>query len=429
MTIVKINNFKIIYNRVKGSETTLVEAYINNGSIFETRDNVGISHLLEHIVTEGWKKCNGPCSQYWAKRGVTTNASTGQTFVNYYMHGLKKYSVEMMDYIAGIAMRPIMTQERIKKEKKAVKNELIMNKSFPDIKLYNKLNSILFKLEGLQLQDDVDYQLDLLNSFTKKQLQDWLDLYYVPGNIIFIVNGDISVKSIERIFKKKLNKYKQNNVLKPQLDIFKIGLKVERVHTRKKAATIFFAFPSPLSQQNKEIHLIKLFEKLVNSDVTSILFDKLREKENLIYNLTFEEFVYGYGSYIIIKTQCENKDIKKVILFTIEILKKISNGSFDKNGKRLKSIKELYTVDYHNTCKKNLSDVSTFMGEQYINQINNPENTQIYNFDEIKEIVKKISFIEFVNFVKKLLIFGNLKIVYESSTEVPNLQSLVQDKI
>jgi predicted Zn-dependent peptidase len=429
MTIIKINNFKIIYNRVKKSKTTLVEAYINNGSIFETRENAGISHLLEHIVTEGWKKCGGPCSQYWSKRGVTTNASTGQTFVNYYMHGLEKYSDDMMEYIAGIAMKPIMTQKRICKEKKAVRNELLMNKTFPDIEIFDALNKILFKLEGLKLQDDIDHQLKLLSKFNKKDLREWLDTYYVPGNIIFVVSGDISIKSIERIFKKKLNKFKENKVMKPQLDIFKVGLHISRVKTSKKGATVLFAFPSPLSQQNDEIHLIKLFEKLVNSDVTSILFDKLREKENLIYNLQVEEFVYGYGSYIVIKTQCENKDIEKVILFTIEVLKKISSGKFDKTGKLLKSIKELYLVDYYNTCKKDLSSLSTLIGEQYINQINNTNTTKVYDFEEITNKIRKVSSIEFINFVKKLLIFGNLKIIYQSSKEIPNLQSLVQDKI
>ena len=98
--IIHINDFTIILNHNKLSKTTMVESYISHGFINENVENAGISHLLEHMVTEGWKKCTEKgCSDYWKKKGVLTNASTGQTNVRYYMHGLSKFSKEMIDYM------------------------------------------------------------------------------------------------------------------------------------------------------------------------------------------------------------------------------------------------------------------------------------------------------------------------------------------
>ena len=78
----------------------MVESFISSGFINENKENAGISHLLEHVVTEGWKKCGRKgCQEYWKKRGVLTNASTGQTTIQYYMHGLEEYAEEMVDYI------------------------------------------------------------------------------------------------------------------------------------------------------------------------------------------------------------------------------------------------------------------------------------------------------------------------------------------
>ena len=54
--IIKINDFQIVLNKNRKSKTTMVEAYISNGFIHENRDNAGITHLLEHIITESWKK-------------------------------------------------------------------------------------------------------------------------------------------------------------------------------------------------------------------------------------------------------------------------------------------------------------------------------------------------------------------------------------
>tara|TARA_B100000674_G_C37967186_1_gene975197 strand:- start:455 stop:1738 length:1284 start_codon:yes stop_codon:yes gene_type:complete len=424
--IIKINNFTIIYNKTN-SDTTLVEAYVNNGAIYENKNNVGISHLLEHIVCEGWKKCDGPCSIYWSKRGVQTNASTGQTYVNYYMHGLNKYSSEMMDYIAGIAMKPIITKKRLQKEKAAVRNELAMHKTHPELELYCELNKILFNIPGLQFQDDLDLQLEILKKFTLKDVEDWLNKFHLPGNIVFVVSGNVSKDLVKKIFKKKLKKYKGNSNIQHSLDIFQLGVQIKYVKNKKmKNSKIFFAFPSPLSQKDKEIHFIKLFEKLINSETTSILFRQLREKKDLVYNITIDDSVHGYGSYIVIKTQCANNDILEVVSTTLQVLKDMSIGKLKKDN--LKHIIELYLVEYYNTCKNN-NNISSLLGEQYINQINDIDNATIYTYKEITKILKKIKYDEFIVFIKKLLIFANLKIVYQGKQEYPNLLTLVQRKM
>ena len=112
---VKFNNFIILLNTNKHAKTVLVESYINNGAVDEKKENLGISHLLEHICTDGWSKCRNNCSEFWKKRGVVLNASTGQTYVNYFIKGLPKYLDEMISYIISISTSPIINKNRIKK--------------------------------------------------------------------------------------------------------------------------------------------------------------------------------------------------------------------------------------------------------------------------------------------------------------------------
>ena len=115
--VININDFKVILNYDPNSKTTMVESYISSGFINENIENAGISHLLEHVVTEGWKKCGkAGCQSYWKKKGVLTNASTGQTTIQYYMHGLKEYANNMVDYIVSISIDPEITKSRMIKK-------------------------------------------------------------------------------------------------------------------------------------------------------------------------------------------------------------------------------------------------------------------------------------------------------------------------
>ena len=419
--IIKVNNFTIIYNNFPKSKTTLVEAYVNNGCIFENKKNAGISHLLEHIVCEGWGKCKGPCIDYWKKRGVQTNASTGQTHINYYMHGLTKYAEEMMDYICGISMKPIITKKRVEKEKIAVKNELFSHLDYPEVEMYNALNKVLFKNGGLQYQDDLKLQVNNLKNLDLKQLKEWTHKFYQPGNMIFVVSGNVKKSTVENIFKKKLSKYKNNSTISHPTNLFKQGNQIKYVKdTSAKGTTIHFIFPSQLTQKDKEIHFLQLFAKLVNSEITSILFKVLREKNSLIYTLRFEENIYGYGSYILLKTQCkEGKLTKKVVDLTMKTLKNLVNGKFD--HQYLNYIKELYLVEYLNKCQ-NPVRVSSSLGEQYINQIHNISKAEIYTHDKIAKMIEKLSFDKFIDFIKKILIFDNMKIIYRGPEKVSNLR-------
>ena len=55
--MIKMKGFVIIINHRPQAKTVLVESYINHGMADEETANMGISHLLEHICTDGWKKC------------------------------------------------------------------------------------------------------------------------------------------------------------------------------------------------------------------------------------------------------------------------------------------------------------------------------------------------------------------------------------
>ena len=67
------------------NKTTYVEMVTNNGFISETKQTSGINHLLEHVLTNAWKKCkDNKCSPYWTSRGVEYNASTSDTLLRYY---------------------------------------------------------------------------------------------------------------------------------------------------------------------------------------------------------------------------------------------------------------------------------------------------------------------------------------------------------
>ena len=188
-----------------------------------------------------------------------------------------------------------------------------------------------------------------------------------------------------------------------------------------------FAFHSQLYQKDMEIFYIDFFKEFIGSGITSLIMEELREKKQLIYNVGLDNYTTPYGTYITIEISCKNKDIEEVVKGALKILKKLATGKFD--TEYLNYVKQAYMVEHYETCLNN-SYLSGFFGEQYINQIYNFEQKPvILSFDKVAQSILALTKINFVLFIKKLLIFSNMKIAYQGKREVRNLPQLVLRRI
>ena len=423
--VININDFKIILNYDPDAKTTMVESYISSGFINENNENAGISHLLEHVVTEGWKKCGkAGCQAYWKKKGVLTNASTGQTTIQYYMHGLKEYAYDMVDYIVSISIDPEITKSRMDKEIKAVQNELMIHAAHPQMGLYNELNKMLFRLEGLIVQDDMSLQLKNLKSFSVEQLKSWCKRFYGAGNMIFVISGNFSKRKILNTLQKKLLKARPVKVIPKYTDIFKPGVVVKFLKNIMIDNTnIAFAFHAPIYQKDMDVFYIEFFKEFIGSGITSLLMEELREKKQWIYNVQLDNYTNPYGTFLIIEIATKNKHITDVIENTLKILKRLIGGKFSSNY--LEYVKKAYMVEHYETCLNN-SYLSSFYGEQYINQLYNvDEEPEILSFNQVADSILKLTKFNFVSFIKKLLIFSNMKVAYQGKKEITNLEKII----
>jgi len=423
-------NFLFLINHRKGAKSTLVESYINNGAVDELKENLGISHLLEHVCTDGWKKCGAKgCNEWWKEKGAIMNASTGQTYVNYYIKALPEYLDDQIDYILNLSVYPDITHKRCEKEKSAVKNELLIHKQNPSLPIYNILNKMLFSVEGLVLQDNIDQQINNLKKINYKDLQKWANKYYGSGQTIFSITGDFKNKTfknntIAKIKKQATKILKKADGIKYKRyysNVFLPGINVKYIKNDGiDNTTIYFSFHSPIFQRDIEYWYISLFKEFVNNSMQSVLMRELREKRQLIYTIHVENYTTTYGSFIIIETSCENNDIQETVKVTTDVLQKLATGSFDKD--LLESCKNVWQVKFQNRCKNN-DWLSTFYSEQYVNQFNDLNNATIHSPDEVVDIIKTLKQSDFIQFIRKYLVFGNMKLAYQGKKKEKNLRN------
>ena len=416
--IVKINGFCVILNRIKKSKTCRVTAYIGDGNMNETKETSGIAHLIEHILTESWKKCfKKGCSAFWKNYGVITNAETEDNLVSYWIEGLAEYRITMIEYMVSIITNPIITQKRLEKEKKAVKHELRrINKQETD--LLNRCNKMLYTNIGLQNYDNSKLQIKNLSKFTLNNVLDWHKQFYCQNNTIFAIVGDFKRNEVIEKLKYLLNKstytlrcaYKNYN-------FFKKGIVVDYVkNIRKENTTIVFSFPQHIVYPNKMSIYIRFFSLFIGSGVESFIMQELREKRGLIYSTVVTNNIYPRTNVLTIELSTSNIYIKKVICETINILLRIIKGEFLQET--MNDIKKKFMVNHYRRCLSN-AFYTKFYGSQLMNQLETLDGkTKLYTYEEVANLITNINKAEFISFVKRIINFNDLKLIYQGSQKI-----------
>ena len=111
-----IEGFKFLFLPINNG-TFQIDCLVFGGSYLEEKNNSGISHLLEHIITDSWKKCyKKGCVFYLEKYGTKSNAHTTMNNTGYWMHGLTKFKDIMLEYILSIALDPHISAKIMKRE-------------------------------------------------------------------------------------------------------------------------------------------------------------------------------------------------------------------------------------------------------------------------------------------------------------------------
>ena len=132
--ITTIEGHKFLFLPVTG-DIFNIKCRFYGGFYIENKENLGISHLLEHLILDSWYKCNGNCTRYLERYGLQTNAFTKMMSTGYWAKSLKNNWSIILKYMLQIIFNPEITEKSIEIEKHAIENELSNKLNDPNYKL------------------------------------------------------------------------------------------------------------------------------------------------------------------------------------------------------------------------------------------------------------------------------------------------------
>ena len=322
------------------------------GSIYEKKNEHGMSHFIEHMLFKGTPK--RPISRDITNDiyniGGNINAYTSNEFTGYYVT-IPNDKIDVgLDVLSDMLNNSLLRKEDIEDEKKVVIQENKKYNSSPLSYLNENLQETIYKNTPLAY-DVGGFNKDIEN-FKYSQVMKYLKKHYQKKNRLICISGNIGRserinKRIEKMVEKYFDKPSifDQNEKKDLKRVKRIGkivktkvIKIKRSHDvviRKQLdrfeglsqAYITLAFPA-YSKNDDRKYGLTIIGNILAGNMSSRLFMRLREKHGLVYSVHYSFNMYKDSGYISISAGTDNEveKIQKVVEEIYEELRDIVNG-------------------------------------------------------------------------------------------------------
>jgi predicted Zn-dependent peptidase len=184
------NGLTVLSEPYPGVRSIAVGAWVRAASMHERRDEMGVSHMLEHLVFKGTQNRSArEIAAALESLGGSLDAYTAREHTCFQARVLDEHLPEAADVIADIVFRPSLRSEDLALERKVVLEEIAMVEDSPD--------DIVFELHNETLWGDHPYGYSILGtreSVAGMQVETVRALHaraYHPSQIVIAASGNI----------------------------------------------------------------------------------------------------------------------------------------------------------------------------------------------------------------------------------------------
>src|SRR3954453_13732925 len=164
--------------------------WIGTGSVGETTDESGLSHLVEHMLFRGTARYESlEIDQLFDTMGAELNAGTGKETTSVYTRVIDEHLPEAFDVMADMVWRPRFAAGDLDNERQIVLEEIAMYEVDPQDKVFDVLGEAVFGDHPLGLP--IVGRAEVVGGVAAGALLGFHARHYAPGDVVIAAAGSL----------------------------------------------------------------------------------------------------------------------------------------------------------------------------------------------------------------------------------------------
>lgn len=295
--------------------------YLRSGSAAESEEHGGASHFLEHLVFKGTaRRSTADIARIIDILGGDVDAFTGKEYTSFYAHILDEQVETALDLLTDILVSPRFSDEDVEMERGVILEEIRMVEDTPDDLVHEIFVTSFWP--GHPLGRPILGTEETVTRLGRDQIIAHYTETFHPSNMIFCASGNIQAERILPFLEKSFPadsqppvRHQWSTPLPKQHVMLREKRELEQVHLCLGSR----GYP----QQVDERYAAALFNTILGGGMSSRLFQRIREKEGLVYSVLSYHNGYLHGGYEAVYAACAPRNLRRVLTLTLEEMRKI----------------------------------------------------------------------------------------------------------
>lgn len=283
--VTHLDNGMRVLTSARPGDTVCAMLFVTAGSRYESRDNSGVAHMLEHLFFSGTAlrpSLHAVASEIdsW---GCRFNALTDQEYTAYYVHGAAEYAEPALELIADLIQNAVLPPEDIDRERKVVLAEL-RSRQDNQRQACRQLANLALYGDTPMGWDTVGFP-DVLRRLDRDELMMFRQAMYHPARMIVSVAGPVSHDEIVGVVARTLGTMPESAdpVVRPEPAAYQPPVNLAEVRDSRLAHLCLAGVGPAYDQPEHEMMAARMMNSIFGKSMSSRLFTSIREDKGLCY--------------------------------------------------------------------------------------------------------------------------------------------------
>ena len=285
------NGLTVLSEHVPGVRSVALGAWVRAASVHETRERMGVSHLLEHMVFKGTPTRSAhQIALALETLGGSLDAYTAREHTAYQARVLDQHLEIAADVLGDLVFHPLLRSEDLKLERKVVLEEISTVEDTPDDLVFELHN------EAMWGKHPYGYSIlgtrDSVSALGVSALRELHERAYHPSQIVVAGAGNLEhdqlLEALQHTGWVDQPKGDARPMTSPELS----HSKPATTHIARDGAQTHIVFGSPtVAYGDPRRYAVALVGTMLGGGMSSRLFQRIREELGLAYDVhTFQSF-------------------------------------------------------------------------------------------------------------------------------------------
>lgn len=385
------NGLTVLFEKRDVSVTTVMLG-VKYGAAYDSIEEKGAAHFIEHLCFKGTEKRNVREIAYEVESlGGELNAFTHEEVTSYYVKLPSEHLGVAMDVIFDVFFNPIFPEEDVEREASVICEEIKMYRDNP---MRHTLEKIKENLYEEPFGAFAGGRQRVVKAMTREQLMNKHNEFYVPGNSILCVVGNNEFDEVIALAEKLTPKIDG----KVDFEIPEIVLKNVKGEENRgglEQANVALGFHFPKSGEEGD-YAAEVFSVILGDGMSSRLFSEVREKRGLVYGVKSDLDKGGNYGYMIIWAGTDPSkvdEVKKVCLEEFSKMKDLTEKELEEAKIQVIGNRKVESEGSSEVAVNLIMEEARGNAEDYYDFEKKIESVTL---DEIRELASNVEFASFV---------------------------------